>query len=217
MSLIAEYTIQPIILSEVLQKVPDMHIRNPDVYTEPDGTGKVMIWAWGDDFQTFESALKDEKQIDMFDILTQVQDCRFYSISLAKGGRSDCSYPLVYENDILVLDAAGTYEGLDMRARFPTRGSLIRYREGCEERGIPFQLQKLYHEDQVTEEGQTQSHTLNETQCETLISALKMGYFDIPRRTNMEEIAGKFDVSTQAISTRLRRAQQRLIRDILDD
>ncbi|MDT3437759.1 helix-turn-helix domain-containing protein [Haloarcula sp. 1CSR25-25] len=193
-----------------------MQIQNPDVYTESDGTGKVMIWVWGDDFQTFEAALQDDDDIETYEFLTQVQDRRFYSITHVKGAKSDHSYPLVYENNILVLDAAGTYEGLNMRARFPTRDALVKYREGCEERGIPFQLRKLYHEAQLTTGRQTQLHTLTETQHETLLSALEMGYFDIPRRTNMEKIAERFSVSTQAISTRLRRGQQRLIQEILD-
>lgn len=50
MGIVAEYTIQSPILHRALNGVPEMKLRNPAVYPEPDGSAKAFLWAWGDDF-----------------------------------------------------------------------------------------------------------------------------------------------------------------------
>ncbi|ELZ18400.1 bacterio-opsin activator HTH domain-containing protein [Haloterrigena salina JCM 13891] len=54
---------------------------------------------------------------------------------------------------------------------------------------------------------------LTDRQHEALRTAYELGYFDVPRRTSLEEVAAELDISASSVSERLRRAQTRLIRE----
>lgn len=53
---------------------------------------------------------------------------------------------------------------------------------------------------------------LTDKQRETVAAAFERGYFEIPRRVSLEELAEELDVTHQALSERLRRAEQALLR-----
>ncbi|WP_135536057.1 helix-turn-helix domain-containing protein [Halostella pelagica] len=52
---------------------------------------------------------------------------------------------------------------------------------------------------------------LTDCQREALVTAHEMGYFDIPRRASLEDVAGELDISASSLSERLRRAQSTLV------
>lgn len=212
MNIIVKYTIQTQILPKILEQVPEMKLRNTALYPESEGRGKILGWAWGDDFDAFERVLHDHELISDYECLAQTGDRRLYTITHIEEMKASMPYPLMFENNGIVLDATATPEGFDMRVRFPARDNLIRYQEGCKERGIPFLLHKLYEEDGTVNGNRASGVT--EIQRETLVCAFELGYFDIPRQAKMEEVADQLDISTQAVSTRLRRGQQNLIQTI---
>lgn len=51
---------------------------------------------------------------------------------------------------------------------------------------------------------------LTETQRETLVAALRSGYYEVPRETALSELAEEFGISSQALSNRFRRAHKSL-------
>lgn len=144
--------------------------------------------------------------------LTRVDGYRLYAVSRVEGAESDFSYPLVFENDILILEATGTQVGIEMKALCPTKNAFSRYRNGCRDRNIPFQLRSLYYEDDDATEGRARPEpdSLTETQRETLLTTFDAGYFDVPRRATLEKIMDRLGVST-----RLRRGQRNLIQTTL--
>ena len=99
-----------------------------------------------------------------------------------------------------------------MKALCPTKNAFSRYRNGCHDRDIPFQLHSLYYEDDDATEGRArpQPDSLTETQRETLLITFDAGYFDVLRRATLREIMDRLSVST-----RLRRGQRNLIRTTL--
>lgn len=59
---------------------------------------------------------------------------------------------------------------------------------------------------------------LTEAQREALVTAYEEGYFEVPRRTTLVDLAERMELSDQAISERLRRGQRELIRThVIDD
>lgn len=54
---------------------------------------------------------------------------------------------------------------------------------------------------------------LTDRQYEALRTAHELGYFDVPRRASLDEIADELDVSASSASERLRRAQAQLIEE----
>jgi len=58
---------------------------------------------------------------------------------------------------------------------------------------------------------------LTEKQREVLIAAYKHGYYDIPRRINSEELAEKLKIVSSTLGEHLRKAERRLLINILTE
>lgn len=72
-----------------------------------------------------------------------------------------------------------------------------------------FQLSRLTRDG----ESEPPGDGLTNHQQEALRTAYEMGYFDIPRRASLQEVAAELDISASSVSERLRRAQTRLIEE----
>jgi hypothetical protein len=58
---------------------------------------------------------------------------------------------------------------------------------------------------------------LTEKQRDILISAFKLGYYDVPRRINSDALAGHFGLRSATVVEHLRKAEKRLISAILNE
>lgn len=216
MSIIAEFTIETPILQPTLAAVPGMTLYTETIHLLPDDPWRGMIWAWGGDFGTFERRLGDDPTIEEYKRLAEVEGRRLYRLVFTDRGREALTYPVMAEHDIVMLNAVGTHEGLQIRARFPGRDALMAYREACRERDVPFHLRSLYPEGRVAGDGGSDDpYGLTDPQREALRAALEMGYFAVPRGTTLDDVADELGVSVQAVSTRLRRGQRNLLRAAL--
>jgi hypothetical protein len=60
-------------------------------------------------------------------------------------------------------------------------------------------------------------YALTEKQRRILISAFRLGYFQVPRKITSEQLAEKFDKGSSTVSEHLRKAESRLISRILNE
>ncbi|MFB9804295.1 helix-turn-helix domain-containing protein [Haladaptatus pallidirubidus] len=74
------------------------------------------------------------------------------------------------------------------------------------------ELKRLYAPEAPTVDGQ---FMLTPKQRVALTVALDAGYFDVPRRANLSELAEQLDITPQALSKRLRRAHKTMSRYVL--
>jgi len=77
------------------------------------------------------------------------------------------------------------------------------------QRNAGFRLHRLTRNGESEQPGDG----LTDRQHEALRIAYERGYFDIPRRASLEEVAGELDITPSSVSERLRRAQTRLIEE----
>lgn len=77
------------------------------------------------------------------------------------------------------------------------------------QRNADFQLSRLTRDG----ESEPPGDGLTDHQQEALRTAYELGYFDIPRRASLQEVAAALDISASSLSERLRRAQTRLIEE----
>lgn len=102
-----------------------------------------------------------------------------------------------------LLEAVGEGDAWRLRLRFPDHEALTDFHRECAARGISIEARSIHHPGapRTAEAGSP----LTDKQHEALVAALEAGYFDVPRRINLTELAAELDVSDSAVSQRLRR------------
>lgn len=103
-----------------------------------------------------------------------------------------------------------TPTGWVQTARFADRAAFEEFRSFWQ-RNTTFQLRRLTRGASADRP----ADALTDRQRDALATAHAMGYFEIPRDATLEEIADELDISPPALSERLRRAQDRLLDDVL--
>lgn len=216
MTLIGSVEIESPLFQETLDSVSDMRLHLEDIRQSPTESRRFVVWAAGDDFEAFETALTTDSTVGDYRCLTNLQDERLYRITLSEEGQRKSVYSVIAEQDIVLIETTMTTERVHVLARYPSRETLAAFHDACRDREIPFRLENLYSEEPTANDGGPDSRfNVTAAQREALLHALKAGYFDVPRQTKLETMAEEFDISTSAISTLLRRGQKNLLRHTL--
>lgn len=213
MSLIAEYELTNPILQETRQTLPDLLFSVQDEHLSAAEVPKLVFWMQGDeeDLERFEELLPDDPSIEGHEHLADLDERRLYRVTLTEEGIVGMTYLEAVELGITFLDIRGTGEDLHYRAQIPSREVLSAYQQLCEDRGLGFRLVSLYQ----GEGSGGESYGVTARQREILRSALEAGYFDVPRRTTLEELSEEVGISGQALSALLRRGQANLLRQTI--
>ncbi|ELY63561.1 helix-turn-helix domain-containing protein, partial [Natronobacterium gregoryi] len=111
-----------------------------------------------------------------------------------------------------LLEAWGANGWWQIKTRFPDRDALCTGYDRLADQGIDADLRRVTDVHDRTEI----DTRLTPEQREALEAALEYGYFEIPRRISMEELAEELGISHQALSERFRRAYETLVNDELE-
>jgi hypothetical protein len=183
-----------------------------DVHYVADGSGDtrfiVFWWAAGCEFSEYERALSADPTVSGFREITDVGDQRLYRVS---SRRIPAGQPLVYpffrQHDVTELEARRTVEGMHIRARFPSRTTLKRFRRVGREIGGRVVVERLYTETAAGRE----TAVLTEKQRSALSLAAGRGYFETPAKVTLSELARDCEFSPQMLSRHLRSAVRKLV------
>jgi len=187
-----------------------------DIRSLPDEPWRFIYWASGGDFEAYEDALSTDPSITAYTRLSELPDRRLYRVTLSDKGQRHTLHSVAVEEDIVAERITVTTESAELLARFPSREALFAFRDACREQNRKFELLRIYEENSTENAGAwSNRYGVTDGQREALISALEQGYFSVPRKTTMEDIADSLDISTSALSSRLRRGQQALLRHTL--
>lgn len=219
MTLVGEATLDSPILAATLEAVPEATLQLEEIRSLPDERLQFLMWVAECEFHTFEAAVVTDETIQEFRQLTDVGDRRLYRFTLSETGEATSTYLAAAAEDIVVLDLTVTTDGMRVIARIPSREALQAYTEACQQRGVRFQLKRLYEEKEATTPDRDggEQFGVTEPQREALRCALEMGYFEVPRETSITEIADQLDTSGQALSTLLRRGEKNLLQNTLTE
>ncbi len=167
-----------------------------------------LFWVSGGDATVTEKQLHDQSQVEAVDVLAVIDDRVLYEVRW-----SDDVNGLVQalvESRAKILKASGTDGVWDLRLRFLSHGDLSAFNVALTERQIPVTLRRIYNPIQPAEKPM-----LSREQRETLLTAYRQGYFNVPRRTTLTSLASAEGVSDSALSQRLRRGLNTLIEQTL--
>lgn len=166
---------------------------------------------WVHDHEEFkvETAFRPSPEMQEMRFQQSKEDSALYQIRWTRTGTDVLS--LVQERDGVVLEAVGSSEEWRFTIRFETQDDLQRFYDACQRDGIGVNLVKLYQSYAPDDS----SYGLTETQVETLITAQRQGYFEVPKEIHLEELAEQFGVSPQSVSERLQRGLNKLVEHTL--
>jgi len=168
-----------------------------------------FIWVYGSDPAALREHLSADEHVGDVQILDQLNGATLVRVEW----HSELNGFLenVRTQDGRVLTASGTPDRWEFQLRFHTSEDITTFQQACREEGISLEITSV-HELRQSEAGAASGSTaeLTAAQREVLVAALEGGYFSIPRKTTLVDLAKEMDISDQAVSERLRRALVKL-------
>ena len=105
----------------------------------------------------------------------------------------------------------------DGRLRFSFVGSQKQVKlilEGAEKRGLRYKVVSLTDADFAED---SLLHLLTEKQRKVLVLAYRLGYFDVPKKVNSDELGERLHLTGSTVVEHLGKAEQRLLEGILGE
>jgi predicted DNA binding protein len=211
MAIIAEFGLYSsrLMLHQTFQTVPEVELDVVrEVATDPNRP-VVFFWAAGH-VDAFEAAMDDDETVDSYYCYDETEDAVLYRVQ-ASPATELVVYPVWVDLDVEPLEvgyADGTWHA---RMRFPGHSALKQFQTWCDEHDVEFDLHAVYTGTERSE------YDLTDEQREALRLALEAGFFEIPRDVSMDDLAEELGVSRQAVSERLRRGHEAIIRQYVDE
>lgn len=116
--------------------------------------------------------------------------------------------------EVTCLRATGREDAWTLTLRFETREALAVSSEQWRSFDLDVTVESI--NETVEQPDDSPSTTLTRCQRETLQTALRSGYFDVPRAATLEDLGRELGVSDTAVSQRLRRGLRSLVETSLN-
>jgi hypothetical protein len=165
------------------------------------------------DPEAFEEGVRESPHVDELTRLDGRLDSGLYRIDWAEV--RDGFLRALSAEDVLVERAEKRKESDRWRFRIRAfdRDALSEFQGTCARHDVAIEVRRVVNEPEAVAE--TRLLGLTEKQYEALRLALDSGYFHVPREASLTELAEELDISRQAFSNRLSRAEQRVLDDLL--
>jgi hypothetical protein len=175
-----------------------------------------LVTATGEDWSTLEQALTDAYDVAEWTLVGEAGDTRRYqaipalSFEDQLGGQLDdlAGLEALAEAEAIIERIEVTPTGWRQMGWFATRNQFTAFSTFWQE-NAGFRLHRLTRDG----ESEPPGDGLTDRQYEALRTAYQLGYFAIPRRASLQDVAEELDVSSSSVSERLRRAQTKLLEE----
>lgn len=201
MSVVAHVDVpaEAFVLGRALRAEPGVSIRLERVI--PTGLGPIpYIWVADEHVEALDAALRDDSTVASFEAVDSVDGETLIRVKWV-GLPTDFLTTLT-ESDARVYETVGEGDTWRFSLRFPDHETLTAFYRRCLDRNIEVDPRSVDSSDATDSDLGLE---ITEAQRETLETALASGYFDVPRRVNLTELARELGISDTATSERLRR------------
>lgn len=211
MSVIVEFSLptNSFIFGTALETAEGMEISLEEIVPTAH-SAMPYFWATGEDFETFERQVLTDPHVEAITQLDQVDDSALYRVTWT--ATEDDLLDGLVESEAVVLEAYSN-GAWHFRVRFQDHDLLGEFYNFCTDHDLPVHVLRVYTLTEASRAGR--SFDLTPEQREALLLAVHQGYFSIPRKTDLTEIAGELDISQQAASKRVRRGVDKVLRKAL--
>ena len=211
MSVVVDFTVpaESFALHEALAAEPSMTVEGERLASH--GTEWVLpfLWASGGDLEAFYEAVANDPTVVDATVIEKADHTALYKIEWVDAVNEMVTE--IVDQHANILEAVAQGEEWRLKLRFARDEQVSSFRSHFAEQGREFEVQKLYHPSVPRQ----QEYGLTPEQRTTLAVAQRMGYFDVPRGSSIEELADELGVSSNAVSQRIRRASTNLIQHTL--
>lgn len=211
MSVVAEFTIQSdeFLLGRLVAEFPNISVEIERVVPT---ARRVMpyIWVYGDDDAGFEEAMRETPSVRAVTRLDEIDDSVLYKVEWEDPGEELIAG--LAETRATILQARGDDEWW-FRIRFPDQAGLGAFHAYCRDHGIVYRIERIFAGADAPRADDVSGVT--EAQHEALLAAVERGYFEVPRGVTFADLAGDLGVSEQAVSERVRRGADTVLRNAL--
>lgn len=211
MNVIVDYSIPApqFLLGRAIQNAPALEIELERMV--PTGATAIpYFWVLDGDREQFERVLDREPGLTEYEDVDELDDRTLYR---AEWNPTDETFVrALIEHDAVLQQGRGDAESWEFRIRFPDSETASAFRTACRDAGIDVTVKRLY---QPTEYPDT-TPQMTDAQRRMIERAYHEGYFDVPRKVTLTELAAQLDISDQAVNERLRRGLQSLIEATLE-
>lgn len=173
------------------------------------GTFAPYIWASDETVEAIEARLDAAEDVEAFRIVETANGEALVRVEWAE--TVDGLLETMADAGVSILEGVGEHDVWRLQLRFEDHDQLSAFFERCAEKGIPVEVEAV-HNPGIPEALDLKAE-LTDAQRETLEVALRRGYFDVPRRVNLAQLAEHEGVSDSAVSQRLRRGIATVLRN----
>lgn len=178
--------------------------------TDPEHDASIVMFD-GASIETIEETLSADPTVARTHPMPNYQGTHVFGVRFSS--ETELLAPMVTRHEGLSLEARRTDPdsgiiGWWERWLFSSRDGLNAVWEHARDRGFQFEVRSI---NEFRSEGSAATGSLTEQQRETLLFAYDRGYFEEPRRTSLEELAGEMGLSSTAVGGRIRRGVNALV------
>lgn len=199
-------------LGQTLTATFDVRLRLERV-VRADGSFVPYLWTAPSDVDHIEAALSHESDIESVEIVDSTDEQAL--LKLEWDDEFDEFFEVITDTGGEILDGVGEREAWWFQLRFDEHEHLTAFYRRCASSDISLDIETVHNPGTPREFGV--EFELTDAQRETLHIALKHGHFDVPRESNLVELADQLGVSDTAVSERMRRGIRTLLELSFED
>lgn len=192
-------------LGRAFEEAPGMAVEAERIAAHSTQWTMPCFWIAAEDFDAVDDALRADPSVDRIVETAEFDDETYYHLDWSDA--VDERVNAYVDREGSILQAEATAEGWEVQIRFTSRDQFDAFREALTERGHSFALLALFEPGAARES----IGDLTPSQRDALVAAAEHGYYEVPRRITMRQLASELDVSHQSLSELLRRGTEKLI------
>lgn len=200
---------EQVALGIAFQREPSLICRIERVAAGRQDRPFALAWVGGTEESRVREALSADPSVSLRRMCTERDGHRLCELEFDATVRLMTT--VIAEESGIVRAAVARGGAWRLHLRYPRRSAVGETISRLERFGIQPTLAHIGETDR------TSTLRLTEKQRETVETAYRRGYFEVPRGVSLGELADELDVSHQALSERLRRAQSALLEFELND
>lgn len=193
--------------SALFERIPDARVELEPAIAIPDDQTLLVVRVAECDYGTVENALRADPAVGMVERFGERDEEQTYRVTW-----DGCARRLVgriVAEDTTLLSARARNGRWRFQLVAPDRDAFASAYDAIEDLGYTPDCRSI----STFEGGRAGCSSLTDTQQETLVAAFEAGYYDIPRDATGKEFADILGISHQALSERLRRGMNALVKD----